>query len=1196
MHKCALAQSNFMAELVTCLQTNPAEPCALLLQEPYHWQGLKAPQGFTCHFNDKAPRAYIIVSSSLKAVTIDSLTTKDTCAVQVTSGKETLILISTYLDYNHPEVIYDFDKCINYALSKNMPFVLGMDSNAHSQMWGCPDSNTRGVKLEEFFCQKGLSLHNQGTTPTFSCSRGNSIIDLTLTDMSLNDRINDWKVHMEDYFSDHRLISFQLQVNKPDKMFFRSYSKTDWKLFAGFLSKSHWEIPKYWTKPILEEECYAFTTKLQEALEKFCPMKPVPSKKKPPPWWIPDLVNLKSKVRKAYKAYRNNSQSEEALSNYKKLRQEYICAIKKAKKASWHKFISEVDIYLLNKILKSKDSKKVSLMQHGNSILDADESLELLMETHFPSCVRPELPKLCPDDVFCTLQELQKLNFPSMVQLQEALKDFKPFKASGPDGIKPMVLHHLPQNFLERLLLIYKACIQLGYTPDSWCQAKAVFIPKPNKPSYDTPKSLRPITLSNYLIKGLEKLIKWKLEETSLQENPLHVNQHAFTKGKGTDTALLQVVDNIQRGLQRNQFTLGVFLDIAGAFDNINQLKALEAMKNKGFPGPETEWYASYITQRSATAEFCGKFVTRSLKKGTPQGGIISPLCWNIPFDELLSEFNKGPIKAIGYADDLSLLIVGQDPATLTDLMQQGIDKAVQWGQKYGLEFSAEKSIAVMFTTKRNWVKHDLVIKDTALPFKESVKYLGITLDSKLTWTEHVNNKLGKAKRHLMAFHKAISSKFGPSPILIKRAFTNIVLPAFAHGCHIWGDKCQQEGTIKRLEKLNRLAALLMAPMAPSTPTKGLEVMLDLIPVHLAIEQRATAIMARMRTQVIPSWDGIGHRNKRSLIFRWDKASPDLTKNIINTDRLPVRFMWNKNFKVHPPDKVRRKANEHNGINSYTDGSFINEKAGFGIHTLKGKETIYNGSFYLGKNNTIFQAEIAAIRKSADWLSQKGYKNQVITFHSDSQASLAAIANPAVNSSSVAGCITALNALGEHNKVHLRWVKAHIGTPGNERADLLAKRGANSGEGTSQEVPAAHATLGRTIKKNFYKKWQSQWDKHKECRQTKIWFPTLDTSKSNELLRLSRTDLGLHIQFLSGHNRLKRHMSLQDKNIDPTCRLCNEEEETSLHIYAECPVLQQQRWNIFHLIPPPPIPPKWSPNQVGRFLKEPHVANLFHWE
>ena len=81
--------------------------------------------------------------------------------------------------------------------------------------------------------------------------------------------------------------------------------------------------------------------------------------------------------------------------------------------------------------------------------------------------------------------------------------------------------------------------------------------------------------------------------------------------------------------------------------------------------------------------------------------------------------------------------------------------------------------------------------------------------------------------------------------------------------------------------------------------------------------------------------------------------------------------------------------------------------------------TIYNGNFYLGNTATVFQAEITAIRKSAEMLLKSGWKNQIITFYSDSQASLAALNKLTVNSDTVEKCLNALNALGKNNKVHI---------------------------------------------------------------------------------------------------------------------------------------------------------------------------------
>ena len=129
-----------------------------------------------------------------------------------------------------------------------------------------------------------------------------------------------------------------------------------------------------------------------------------------------------------------------------------------------------------------------------------------------------------------------------------------------------------------------------------------------------------------------------------------------------------------------------------------------------------------------------------------------------------------------------------------------------------------------MFTNKRKWTKYPIKIDNVNIPYQDEVKYLGIILDSKLLWKAHVQYKLSKAKRHLMAFHNAITLKYGPNPILMKRAYTTIILPAFCYGSQIWGDRCQMTNVKNSLNRLNRLACLLIAQVSPSSPTKGLEI------------------------------------------------------------------------------------------------------------------------------------------------------------------------------------------------------------------------------------------------------------------------------------------------------------------------------------------------------------------------------------
>ena len=91
-------------------------------------------------------------------------------------------------------------------------------------------------------------------------------------------------------------------------------------------------------------------------------------------------------------------------------------------------------------------------------------------------------------------------------------------------------------------------------------------------------------------------------------------------------------------------------------------------------------WYESFVTKRVVNAELLGSKVKRNLHLGSPQGGVLSPICWNVPFDELLKLLNEiDGVKATGFADDLVIKINGIDASTISSLMQQAINKTQPW-------------------------------------------------------------------------------------------------------------------------------------------------------------------------------------------------------------------------------------------------------------------------------------------------------------------------------------------------------------------------------------------------------------------------------------------------------------------------------------------------------------------------------------
>jgi hypothetical protein len=135
------------------------------------------------------------------------------------------------------------------------------------------------------------------------------------------------------------------------------------------------------------------------------------------------------------------------------------------------------------------------------------------------------------------------------------------------DGIMPIMLQQGFELFAVKPLMLLRASLALGYIPMSCRHIRVVFIPKPGKPLSQA-KSLRPISLMSFVLITLEKLLDRHIRGGVLVKKPLHQNQFAYRAGMSTETALLQVVNRLEKSLHHTEIALGAFLDIEGAFDN----------------------------------------------------------------------------------------------------------------------------------------------------------------------------------------------------------------------------------------------------------------------------------------------------------------------------------------------------------------------------------------------------------------------------------------------------------------------------------------------------------------------------------------------------------------------------------------------------------------------------------------------------
>ena len=240
----------------------------------------------------------------------------------------------------------------------------------------------------------------------------------------------------------------------------------------------------------------------------------------------------------------------------------------------------------------------------------------------------------------------------------------------------------------------------------------------------------------------------------------------------------------------------------------------------------------------------------------------------------------------------------------------------------------------------------------------------------------------------------------------------------------------------------------------------------------------------------------------------------------------------------------------------FTDGSKTDHGVGCGVFGPNTELFVA-----MGKWPTVFQAEVHAITLCARVNLEKGLAGAHIAIFSDSQAALKALQSWTFKSRQVLECYETLQKLSTRNKVTLYWVPGHKGIEGNEKADELARKGSS----TTMVGPEPFCGIGWSTVKSLIK--------DKEIRRRNVYWNCSDGLKQSKLLinpfsykealSYSRYELRVLTGFLTGHFGLNYHLRKLALSNTTICRLCLEDDETTLHVLCDCPALISTLIKIF---------------------------------
>ena len=362
-------------------------------------------------------------------------------------------------------------------------------------------------------------------------------------------------------------------------------------------------------------------------------------------------------------------------------------------------------------------------------------------------------------------------------------------KAHGLYSFAAPILKGARTIISKPLANIMNASIETGMYPSQLKHAQIVPIFKSD--DKEEPGNYRPISLLSNLNRIFEKLMYNRLKIFIDQNNILCSSQYGFREGHSTNHALLDIVNKIQTNMDNNLFSCGVFIDLKKAFDTVTHEILLSKLNHYGVRGIINNWFSSYLIGRSQTTQI-GNYISdkEQTQCGVPQGSVLGPLLFLIYVNDIQYSSNK--LDFFLFADDTNLLYADKNLKSLETIVNKQLEYICDWLLANKLTLNIKKSNFVIFHPyqKRLNYKPNLKVHDyktntlISLEQKDYVKYLGILIDSNLSWRFHIDHITLKISKTIGIISRL--RHFVPFPTLLN-IYRSLIHPYILYGLSVWG-------------------------------------------------------------------------------------------------------------------------------------------------------------------------------------------------------------------------------------------------------------------------------------------------------------------------------------------------------------------------------------------------------------------------
>ena len=725
-------------------------------------------------------------------------------------------------------------------------------------------------------------------------------------------------------------------------------------------------------------------------------------------------------------------------------------------------------------------------------------------------------------------------------EVRECLSGFDSGKSPGDDHFTSDICLRFFLADSKTVLAMYNACLRVRHFPKVWKTARVLVIPKPGKTDYSDVSAYRPIGLLSVFGKVYEKLIIGRLSWHLHSKGLLSDAQYGFTPQKSTEDALCASITTIKRYMNNRQFAVAISLDIKGAFDNAWWPFLMYQLKKKSCPRNLYQVIISYLDQRTVKITYAGVTLEKVTSRGCIQGSIAGPLFWNIILDDLLASDLGAGVEIRAFADDVLLIVGGAGIDEVQRAANHALRLVSNWGDRVKLHFSEEKTNAMLITRRRKFVLPQIIMKGKSLPLVGSFKILGVTIDSKLNWSQHISSVCARAAEVAKLLMRATRPTWGASPAVMHQLYVGALEPIVTYASCVWLSALRKDYNVRRLHAFQRPFLIRICRGYRTMPLISAQVLTGIIPIELRVKE--VAALYQVRKSGISNIWGLNVECERSM--NWFLLPHPASRDVFKVKDVGESCDGDGMF----------------GWRIFTDGSCVNGRVGAAFVPYLDGDELPARAFRLAEHCSIFQAELFAIGMALLWAEENLPVNcGSLSIVTDSRSCLIGINDVKSVSPLIFRIRESVGRLAVAGTVvEFQWVRGHSGVIGNERADREARRAGCGSDPVSYDAcPLAH--VRGWIMRQMLSDWDALYKSAPQGGITKMFFPSVTDAARFR----TRCEIGFELaQILTGHGAMKSYLLRFGLADSDACCCDGVSAQDVLHLLFECYLLEEFRWDV----------------------------------